>query len=116
MDLDLMLDYGDAEFVEIVHTNGGGIGLPGKWGHIDFYPDGGSTQAKCSSEIRIFRFSGTGKIQCFPNSLSSFYLDYYTYSILQSQYCWEILDSLNSEQKANGRLQSHILGKLSKAP
>jgi len=41
------LDEADAEFVEVIHTNMGQLGLEGKLGHADFYPNGGRTQERC---------------------------------------------------------------------
>jgi len=32
------LDVDDAEFVEVIHTNMGQLGLEGRIGHADFYP------------------------------------------------------------------------------
>ncbi len=32
------LDTDDADFVEVIHTNMGQLGLDGKIGHADFYP------------------------------------------------------------------------------
>jgi len=42
-----MIDKSDANFVDIIHTNGNGLGLIKPLGHIDFYPNGGIAQLKC---------------------------------------------------------------------
>jgi pancreatic triacylglycerol lipase len=48
------LDAGDAEYVEAIHTNGGGfadlgIGVP--IAHADFFPNGGSSQPGCITNL-----------------------------------------------------------------
>ncbi|KAI5642295.1 lipase domain-containing protein [Phthorimaea operculella] len=52
------LDDSDADFVDVIHTNGRllnkiGFGLPDPTGHADFYPNGGMKQPGC--------FNGTKK-------------------------------------------------------
>ncbi|XP_050738746.1 pancreatic lipase-related protein 2-like [Eriocheir sinensis] len=47
------LDKTDADFVQIIHTNGCGVldacvGLPDVMGHVDFYPNGGEHQPGCT--------------------------------------------------------------------
>ncbi|KAH9642602.1 hypothetical protein HF086_011195, partial [Spodoptera exigua] len=39
----------DADFVDVIHTDGGGYGAPDSTGHADFWPNGGrpSSQAVC---------------------------------------------------------------------
>ena len=49
---DTHLDASDAEFVDIIHTNGqplwlGGQGAFVDTGHVDFYPNGGLAQPGC---------------------------------------------------------------------
>lgn len=41
------LDSSDADFVDIIHTNDGQIGLKGDYGRVDYYPDGGQHQKAC---------------------------------------------------------------------
>ena len=43
----------DAEFVDVIHTNSGGlldaaVSLPEPVGQVDFYPNGGTHQAGCT--------------------------------------------------------------------
>ncbi|XP_072940510.1 pancreatic lipase-related protein 3-like [Epargyreus clarus] len=45
--LDKRLDRTDAEYVDVVHTNAGVLGLKEPVGHKDFYPNGGSSQPGC---------------------------------------------------------------------
>jgi len=58
-DTDTRLDITDAEFVDIIHTNGGraidgNVAFDEPLGHIDFYVNGGVKQPGCSSfELRI---------------------------------------------------------------
>ncbi|XP_011182031.1 uncharacterized protein Pnliprp1_0 [Zeugodacus cucurbitae] len=48
------LDNSDAEFVDVIHSNGenlilGGLGSWQPMGHVDFYPNGGRVQTGCSN-------------------------------------------------------------------
>ncbi|XP_044753246.1 uncharacterized protein LOC123312811 [Coccinella septempunctata] len=48
------LDQNDAEFVDVIHSNGenlilGGLGSYQPMGHVDFYPNGGRMQKGCSN-------------------------------------------------------------------
>uniref|UniRef100_W8AL20 Inactive pancreatic lipase-related protein 1 n=1 Tax=Ceratitis capitata TaxID=7213 RepID=W8AL20_CERCA len=48
------LDNTDAEFVDVIHSNGenlilGGLGSWQPMGHVDFYPNGGRVQTGCSN-------------------------------------------------------------------
>ncbi|EDW31141.1 GL20792 [Drosophila persimilis] len=45
--LEHLLSPSDAQFVEVVHTNGGGLGTLERLGHVDYYPNGGGTQPGC---------------------------------------------------------------------
>ncbi|KFM63672.1 Pancreatic lipase-related protein 2, partial [Stegodyphus mimosarum] len=51
---DVRLDKGDADFVDVIHTNLAGnrlsgYGLEEAIGHVDFYPNGGEDQPGCKS-------------------------------------------------------------------
>ena len=53
-DTDTRLDTSDADFVDIIHTNGGNfsqgqVAFDDPIGHIDFYVNGGHKQPGCSS-------------------------------------------------------------------
>ena len=46
------LDKSDAEYVDVIHSNGeslivGGFGVWEPIGHVDFYPNGGRAQSGC---------------------------------------------------------------------
>ena len=48
------LDKSDANFVDVIHTNGeslafGGLGIWKAIGHVDFYPNGGKSQRGCQN-------------------------------------------------------------------
>jgi len=45
--VDEKLDKEDAEFVEVIHTNMGQLGLHEVLGHADFFPNGGRIQERC---------------------------------------------------------------------
>ncbi|CAG9107374.1 unnamed protein product [Plutella xylostella] len=58
-DLTSKLDTSDADFVDVIHTNGRllkkiGFGLPEPIGHADFYPNGGMKQPGCRNKTRSF--------------------------------------------------------------
>lgn len=44
---DLRLSEGDAEFVDVVHTDAGHFGFIAPIGHVDYYPNGGRFQPGC---------------------------------------------------------------------
>ncbi|KAJ8941379.1 hypothetical protein NQ318_003632 [Aromia moschata] len=46
---DEILDSSDAIFVDVVHTNGKGLGMITPAGHVDYYPSGGEVQEGCMS-------------------------------------------------------------------
>ncbi|KAK3922451.1 Pancreatic triacylglycerol lipase [Frankliniella fusca] len=45
--LDGRLSKDDADLVDVIHTNGGGLGAVHAVGHVDFYPNGGVMQPGC---------------------------------------------------------------------
>ncbi|KAL2735408.1 phospholipase A1 VesT102-like [Vespula squamosa] len=57
------ISQGDANYVEIIHTNGGILGYFNSIGDVDFYPNGGIKQAGClidvggtCSHLRAYQF------------------------------------------------------------
>lgn len=48
---DRRLDSTDAKFVEVIHTNAGGLGFKSSIGHADFFPNGGTKQTGCKFDI-----------------------------------------------------------------
>lgn len=44
---DHRLDREDADFVDVIHTNGNHLGVIKPAGHVDFYPNGGEMQPDC---------------------------------------------------------------------
>ncbi|XP_031530313.1 lipase member I isoform X2 [Vicugna pacos] len=54
------LDYTDANFVDVIHTDTNGLGIKEPLGHIDFFPNGGKRQPGCPKSI----FSGLEFIKC----------------------------------------------------
>lgn len=53
-DADQRLDFTDAQFVDIIHTCAGTLGLFAPIGHVDFYPNGGTpTQPGCLASAEL---------------------------------------------------------------
>ncbi|XP_033215724.1 phospholipase A1-like isoform X2 [Belonocnema kinseyi] len=48
---DQRISHDDAQYVEVIHTNGGLLGLPETTGHYDFYPNGGFFQKGCDGDF-----------------------------------------------------------------
>lgn len=46
---DTTLDVTDADFVDIIHTNGGTASFTEPMGHVDFYVNGGEKQPGCGT-------------------------------------------------------------------
>jgi len=75
--VEVRLDKSDAEFVDIIHCNGGDeeegfLGYKAAFGHSDFYPNGGSHQPMCKNENNFI---------CDHNQCPNFFLD----SIVQGE-------------------------------
>ncbi|KAM3956621.1 pancreatic triacylglycerol lipase [Aphomia sociella] len=48
---ELRIRYTDAEYVDVIHTNAGLLGMEEPVGHADYYPNGGSEQPECLLSI-----------------------------------------------------------------
>lgn len=64
------LDETDAEFVEVIHTNGdtfamGGAGTLQQMGTVDFYPNGGWLQPGCSRGVPLVLFDILNPLNLF---------------------------------------------------
>lgn len=63
LEKDYILDSSDAQYVQVIHTNGAFLGLSTSLGHSDFYPNGGMKQPGCGLDLtgncshgRAYRF------------------------------------------------------------
>lgn len=45
------LNFDDADYVEVMHTNAGTLGFSNPIGYADFYPNGGSSQPGCGLDL-----------------------------------------------------------------
>lgn len=61
---DYRLDASDAQFVQVLHTSGGTLGVSVKSGHADFYPNGGTApQRNCNSFLQLNDVTNTSKFR-----------------------------------------------------
>lgn len=65
------LDPSDAQFVDVIHTDAGGIGMVEETGHQDFYPNGGSEQPGCTASNTIRALIQEGVIEGVRNLICS---------------------------------------------
>ncbi|KAH6940549.1 hypothetical protein HPB50_000570 [Hyalomma asiaticum] len=75
MPAEVRLDPTDAEFVDVVHTDGAsfvldilkgeGLGMYDPVGHVDFYPNGGIKMPGCEFSTRVFKFVTEGLVNAF---------------------------------------------------
>jgi hypothetical protein len=50
------LDTSDAEYVDVIHSDGGFLGTLEPIGHVDFYPNGGRAQRGCQRIASLYDF------------------------------------------------------------
>jgi len=48
---DNRLDPTDGKYVQVIHTNDGMLGFGINMGHVDYYPNGGSSQPGCGLDL-----------------------------------------------------------------
>ncbi|KAK4875511.1 hypothetical protein RN001_011933 [Aquatica leii] len=65
------LDYSDAKFVDIIHTNAFFEGTPQQLGHVDFYANGGIFQPNCWEANEILSCSHHRAPAYFAESINS---------------------------------------------
>lgn len=74
------LSKDDAEFVDVIHTNGGSIkdfriGLSHSAGHVDFYPNGGSVQTGCKNKPNIVYTDYMDVITCSHYKATAYFIE-----------------------------------------
>lgn len=65
------LDPRDATFVDVIHTDGGGIGVMEPVGHVDFYPNGGEIQPGCTASNSLKSLLEYGVVEGVRNMICS---------------------------------------------
>lgn len=80
------LDQTDADFVDVIHSNGeniilGGLGTWQPLGHVDFYPNGGRMQKGCSN---IFVGAVSDIIWCKSKGFALFFLCIFFFNVIYS--------------------------------
>lgn len=100
-DINFSLTPSDADYVQVIHTNAGTLGMRDAVGHADFYPNGGSRQPGCGLDL----VGG-----CAHNRAWEFFAESVTNNHFVAQRCnsW---DDFN-RNRCNGELR--IMGGLSK--
>lgn len=77
------LDPTDAQFVDVIHSNGdgfmrGGLGSYEPMGSVDFYPNGGRVQVGCSSALGVLTnilYYGQWNLLCNHRRAFHFFID-----------------------------------------
>ncbi|XP_076637268.1 phospholipase A1 VesT1.02-like [Colletes latitarsis] len=64
------ISSGDANYVQIIHTNGGFLGFKSPLGDSDFYPNGGSMQVGCKLDV-LGACSHLRSVHFFAESINS---------------------------------------------
>ncbi|XP_070507866.1 pancreatic lipase-related protein 2-like [Chironomus tepperi] len=69
------LDFSDAKYVDIIHSDASllverGFGIRQSIGHVDFYPNGGDNQPKCSNSVNV-ACDHAHSIELFTESINS---------------------------------------------
>ncbi|KAK7864083.1 hypothetical protein R5R35_002727 [Gryllus longicercus] len=82
------LDPTDAKIVQGIHTNGGLLGWDDPLGHVDFFPNGGSSQSGCILDV-------TGA--CSHNRAPPFYAE----SIINNEFVGTLCHSYKAYKKGN---------------
>lgn len=72
MPIQVRLDLTDAQFVDVVHTDGAplvpailkgeGLGMHDPVGHLDFYPNGGTNMPGCGLSSTVYKFLTEGLV------------------------------------------------------
>lgn len=97
----------DANYVQVIHTNGDLFGIEYPMGHADFYPNWGNEQRGCETE-NIFSFLETDI--CSHSRANELYIESLSeHALFESAQCDSYQDILENNCRSSGR-QSALMG------
>ncbi|XP_051160870.1 pancreatic triacylglycerol lipase-like [Leptopilina boulardi] len=114
---------GDADFVEIIHTDAGILGFPENIGDFDFYPNGGMFQPGCENDDLLYTAacSHSRAYMYFAESIENplhpfFSLNCENYSAFKYNVCSPHVDIMGAMKQSSNHSGSYYLNTNSEPP